>query len=224
MTGGWRQWRRSDLDALTIICRELGMERVHLACVLNMESGFDPSARNPTSSATGLIQWMAPYPGAISRDQLVSLGVVGQLPLLRNWFGRHRGKLARLSDVYSAVALPIGVGAPADAILAGAIGPRAWAYKANPSWDPLGTGRITPDSLAICARASVNRRHNDFYRAWTGEESPYPHPTLALERIGVQSLDEVKAWQASRGLKADGIIGPKTGLRVAVELRAQEGW
>src|SRR5678815_1964329 len=73
-----------------------GLNPGYLAAVMAFESGFNPRAKNATSGALGLIQWIdddsfrdtaraAGLP-SLTRQDLPKLSAVDQLPLVFAWF------------------------------------------------------------------------------------------------------------------------------------------
>jgi Putative peptidoglycan binding domain len=231
-------WRRSDLDVLQIICRECAMDPLHIVAVLHFESSFSPRAMNAKSSATGLIQWMAPYPGGHTREKFAALGVVGQLPILRDRFAQYKGRIGTLGRVYAVVACPaalslrLGDDDPIYAAAESAFTKRVpWqssavrAYRANPGWDPLGSGVVTLRSLGYAARAKWGRAASEFYERMTGAKSPWRQVDDELPSLGY-SLDKsgVRAFQQAMGLKVDGELGPMTRGAIAAQIAQREGW
>jgi len=231
-------WRRSDLDALLIICREVQMSPLHITAVLNFESSFSPRAMNATSSATGIIQWMAPYPGGHSREKFVALGVVGQLPILRDRFAKYKGMLSTLGRVYAVVACPaalsmrLGDDDPIYARSLELMTVRApWresavkSYRANPGWDPLGSGIVTLRSIGYCARAKFTSGAAEFYTALTGQPCPWRLVDDELPSLGF-ALDKagISAFQKHVGIKRDGKLGKMTRGAIASQIAAREAW
>lgn len=156
-----------------------------LANLINFETGgtFSPSVRNPTSSATGLIQFMAATATGMgtSTAALASMSAVTQMEwverYLRQW--QSRG-FSNPTDLYMAVFYPAAMGNPdypfPDRVVAANNGistPREYAEKANrnASLDTgmrgveiLSTGvRVLPallfSSVALLAVALVWRKY-----------------------------------------------------------------
>lgn len=136
------------------IGKRLGADPNNLMAVMKIESGFNPAAKNPKSSATGLIQWMSP-PDGQSREAFAGTPALQQLDHVENWFSRFKGKLTSPGRTYLAVAAP-GVlsGLPQNA------GPETVVYragsaaaKANPLWQDA-KGNVTLGKLdALVTRA-----------------------------------------------------------------------
>jgi hypothetical protein len=117
-----RDWTDEDFDELCAIASAASAPGVvcrpqWLLSVMWVEGrGARADAANPTSSATGLIQWMGTpvmaegqpkmvYYGH-TREKFKALGVRGQLPMVRRWFVPHKGYLSSVAAVYTAVFLP----------------------------------------------------------------------------------------------------------------------
>lgn len=115
--------------------------------VMKTESGFNAGAKNPTSTATGLIQWMTP-PNGMSRDQWAAQPASAQLQYVEKWMSPYQGKLNSPGRVYLAVAAPGILGKlPKDA------GPDTVIYaagskeaKANAGWQDA-HGNVTLGKL-----------------------------------------------------------------------------
>lgn len=220
-----------------MICRECGVDPLHLVAVMHFESSFSPRAMNP-SGATGLLQWMPPYPGKHTRDKLVSLGVVGQLPYVRDRYARYKGKTSTLGRAYAVVAAPapLSLGFDDDEpiyarslelmqrkvpwekqVVAG--------YRQNPAWDPMRHGVVTLRSLGYCARARWGQGASDFYERLTGAKSPWGIIDEWLPKLGYQlNRDGVAAFQRAVKITADGQLGPQTRGAIAWQIAELEGW
>lgn len=94
--------------------QRLGMNPNDLAAVISFETSgtFSPSKRNPSSSATGLIQFMAGSGGTrgkyygMSRDQFGNLSFAEQMKYVERYFRDKKfsaDKKVNVADVYTAV-------------------------------------------------------------------------------------------------------------------------
>jgi len=101
------------------ICEKLKMNPDDLMAIMAFESGFNPTARNPRSGATGLIQWMpetaADY--GVSTDDLAKMSAFEQLDYVYKYFKPYAGKIHDIKDAYMVVFMPIAVGKEDDYIL-----------------------------------------------------------------------------------------------------------
>jgi hypothetical protein len=118
----------------------------HLASVIALESRFDPRAVNPSSKATGLIQWL---PSTARRhgttvEAIREMTAAQQLELMRSYFEPFRGVSPR--DIAIAVLMPndrnggSNIGASDDKVIAQAGEP---AYDLNAGLDIGADGLIT---------------------------------------------------------------------------------
>jgi hypothetical protein len=159
-------WNDADFDTLVAIAKDCSSKRgacdpKWLLSVMWIESGGKPGARNPTSSATGLIQWMGKkgdYFG-YTRDQFAALSVGEQLKFARQWFLPYKGKLINLAACYLAVFTPAFVPYAGDDnyVISDVNGKLAWIANANPLFDKRGNndGKIQIWELASAARLTV---------------------------------------------------------------------
>lgn len=101
-------------DSIARVAKNIGVNPNDLAAVISFETGgtFDPSKRNPRSSATGLIQFMSGSGGTkgkyygMSRDQFGSLSFDEQMKYVERYFkerGFKQGGNYSTGDVYGAV-------------------------------------------------------------------------------------------------------------------------
>lgn len=134
-------WTPEVAQAVKWGAEQLGIDPNYLASVISFETGgtFSPNKRNPSSTATGLIQFMEYSDGrrdgkyyGMTRDQFGSLSVAQQMKYVVDYFkskGLKPG--ASLGQVYDAVT---GTGYKAG----------SQAYKLNKVWDANKDGVISP--------------------------------------------------------------------------------
>lgn len=128
-------------DEIVRVAESLGTRPEWLANVINFESkGGDPQAVNPTSDATGLIQFMPRTAARLgtSTDALRGMDGREQMLYVEEYFEPFRGRLNSQEDVYMAVFYPKAMGDPdfefpekVVAQNAGIRTPRDYASKAN---------------------------------------------------------------------------------------------
>jgi hypothetical protein len=108
---------------------------------------FSPSVRNPQSSATGLIQFMAATARDLgtTTDDLARMTAEEQLGYVQAYFAPYRGHLPTLADVYMAILWPAAVGKPDDFVLWANGAP---AYHANKGLDVDRDGQVTKGEAA----------------------------------------------------------------------------
>lgn len=132
---------------LVEVSHTLGVDPNYLATVISFESAgtFSPSIKNPGSSATGLIQFMASTAKGLgtSVEALAAMTATEQLVYVQKYFEiAAKGKnLSRLRDVYLTVFAPgfVNKGDDAPAYIKGQGG----AYEVNAAMDRDGDGIIT---------------------------------------------------------------------------------
>lgn len=117
------------------ICDELGWGSEHpswlMACMA-FETGraFRSDTRNPWSSATGLIQFMAATARGLgtSTRKLAAMDEVAQLDYVRRYFEPYAERIRSLEDMYMAILWPRGIAKPLEYIL-WKTGTRAYAVN-----------------------------------------------------------------------------------------------
>src|SRR5690606_16136703 len=105
---------------------------------------FSPSVKNPGSSATGLIQFMAATARSLgtTTTALAKMTVIEQLDYVGMYFKPYRHRLKNLGDVYSAIIWPNAVG-KADNYVLWTKTSHPSTYRANAGLDVNGDGTIT---------------------------------------------------------------------------------
>lgn len=109
-----KNFTKAKADSISRVAKNIGVNPNDLAAVISFETGgtFDPSKRNPNSSATGLIQFMKGSGGTkgqyygMSRDKFGSLSFDEQMVYVEKYFkdrGFKSGKSKTTGDVYGAV-------------------------------------------------------------------------------------------------------------------------
>lgn len=105
-------------ESIARVARNIGVDPNHLASVISFETGgsFNPAAKNPKSSATGLIQFMSGSGGTkgkyygMSRDQFSSLSFDDQMKYVEKYYKDRDSRFKpgneknnSVGDVYGAV-------------------------------------------------------------------------------------------------------------------------
>lgn len=90
-----------------------------LMASIKFESNFDPQARNPNSSASGLIQWMEATAIDLGTtiEAIRAMTSMEQLELVDKYFRPFFGHIHSLSDCYAVILKPSAVGLPEDAVI-----------------------------------------------------------------------------------------------------------
>lgn len=138
VSGSGRGFSADKAASIERVAAELGLEPNDLAQIISFETGgtFDTNARNPKSSATGLIQKMKDPDGKYyghTRDELGAMSFDDQMEkVVKRYFqerGFSDGRTHSLADAYEAVA---GSGYKKG----------SQAYDLNKVWDTNGDGVI----------------------------------------------------------------------------------
>jgi hypothetical protein len=126
------------------ISGELGIDPNFLMAAMAFESmrTFSSNVQNPSSKATGLIQFMPSTARALgtSIEALKRMTPVAQLDFVRQYFLPYRGRLKDITDVYMAILWPKAVGQPASYIL---FAQDSLPYKLNRGLDVNTDGAVT---------------------------------------------------------------------------------
>ena len=148
-----KNFTKEKAESIARVAKNIGVDPNDLAAVISFETGgtFNPNARNPKSSATGLIQFMAGSGGkkglyyGMTRDQFGGLSFDEQMKYVERYF-RERGFDGRrkrdVADTYTAVT---GYGYREG----------SKAYELNSKWDSNGDGYIDKGEAVL----------NPFFRA-----------------------------------------------------------
>ncbi|HEV7554680.1 MAG TPA: peptidoglycan-binding domain-containing protein [Kofleriaceae bacterium] len=122
------------------VAARLGTKVEWLLNVMMMESTLDPHKKNPKSTATGLIQFMAKTARGLgtSTAALRGMTAVQQLDWVEKYFKPFKGKLTSQAAVYAAVGSGKVGNDDRVAFRAG-----SKEYNANKAWDVNGDGKIT---------------------------------------------------------------------------------
>lgn len=108
-------------SAMKSLAAGLGLDADAILGVMSLESGLNPQATNPTSKATGLIQWMPATAKALGTtvDLLRGMTAVQQLEYVKRYLAPLRQKIREdePGDYYMAVFMPAYIGAPRETVL-----------------------------------------------------------------------------------------------------------
>ncbi len=133
-------------SALAEMALSLGLDPSFLAACMRVETGgtFSPSIQNPSTKATGLIQFMPDTARNMgtSIDALARMSPTKQLEWVKRYFAPYARRIRPHvpGDYYLAVFWPAAIGRPASDVIATA-GSRV--YDQNKGLDRDGDGRIT---------------------------------------------------------------------------------
>lgn len=131
------------------IAKNLSIDPNWMMAVMGFETGytFSPSARNPGSSATGLIQFLQSTAIGLgtTTSRLARMTAVEQLDYVEGYYQSvAAGRIRNLGDAYLAVLFPPGVGRPDTYVMwQRDSGPYQREYAANSGLDREKKGYIT---------------------------------------------------------------------------------
>ncbi|MCK9802086.1 hypothetical protein M1B34_31615 [Pseudomonas sp. MAFF 302030] len=133
-----------------------------LMAVMGFETGytFSPAARNPGSTATGLIQFLESSARSLgtSTAQLARMSAVQQLDYVESYYKPYSGRIRNLGDAYLAVLWPAAVGRPDSYVMwERDNGPYQREYAANSGLDVNRNGVITRGEAVASANSSYMR-------------------------------------------------------------------
>lgn len=129
------------LQEVSALSARLGIPPEWLIAVMGFETGgtYSPSKRNPSSGATGLIQFMPSTARGLgtSTGALAKMSQSQQLKFVEKYLSPYKGRFNSLEDLYMSVLMPTGVGKGPNYKLPG------WAYRQNSGLDINKDGAIS---------------------------------------------------------------------------------
>lgn len=139
------------IDGLLWIFDEIKLSPELLVPCMKFESNLDPKARNPASSASGLIQFMSATATALGTtiEKIRAMGPMEQLGFVHKYFKNIKKDWsgASLCDVYLAILYPKAIGLSPDAQV---FVKGSSTYTVNAGLDTNKDGYVT--KREICAR------------------------------------------------------------------------
>lgn len=150
------------------VAARLGFDPNWLMAVMGFETGytFSPAARNPGSTATGLIQFIESTARGLgtSTAQLARMTAVQQLDFVERYYQPQAARIRNLGDAYLAVLWPLAVGMPDSFIMwQKDEGPYQRQYALNSGLDVNRDGNITRGDAVASVNQSL-RRGQQFVR------------------------------------------------------------
>ena len=153
---GNKNFTKEKAESIARVAKNIGVDPNDLAAVISFETGgtFNPNIRNPKSSATGLIQFMAGSGGkkglyyGMTRDQFGGLSFDEQMKYVERYFKERGfdGKRKRdVADTYTAIT---GYGYRKG----------SKAYELNKVWDSNGDGYITKGEMVQNKQFKAHQR------------------------------------------------------------------
>lgn len=139
---------------LVELADRIGIDPDWLSAVMSIESNYRPDVQNPSSHATGLIQFLPSTAKALgtSVDALKAMTDAEQLPWVEKYLKPFAGHMKAGEDVYAAVFWPAAVGKGSANVIA-KDGDKV--YAANAGLDKDRNGAITNGDLGAHVEARL---------------------------------------------------------------------
>lgn len=133
------QYRERFKEKIVQVSDNLDIDPNWLMAVINSESGFNPMAVNPYSSATGLIQFLPSTASGLgtSTSALKNMDRVEQLYYVEKYLEPYKNNITGYTDLYLAVFYPAAMDKPASWAFPQSI------YAGNAIVDVNNDGKIT---------------------------------------------------------------------------------
>lgn len=124
------------------VAKSLNLDASWLMAIMYHESGINTTAKNPSSTATGLIQFTRATAIALgtTTTALARMTAVDQMDYVEKYFNQYKGRISNLTDCYMAVFYPKAMGQPDSYVIATA---PSETYNANANLDSDHDGVIT---------------------------------------------------------------------------------
>lgn len=146
------------------IADELAIDVDSISAVIARESAWNPRAKNPGGSASGLLQWIETTAKGLGTTTAAirAMSILEQLELVKAYFRPYRGRIRTPADAQMAVFMPAFVGKPLDTVVAAKDGTRrfgkvteAEVYEKNKAYDRDRKGYITVGDVTDSVRRTV---------------------------------------------------------------------
>jgi hypothetical protein len=125
----------------------LGIPSEELLRAMHFETGgtFSTSIKNPTGSATGLIQFIESTAESLgtSTAELAKMTREEQMQYVEKYLTPYKGRMKDFGDIYMAIHLPVAVGKSDDYVIYDNESLRTQAYKQNRGLDTNNDGKVT---------------------------------------------------------------------------------
>ncbi len=165
-TNGKLVWGARVDQAFRVKIREIGqrlsIDPNWMMAVMGFETGytFSPAARNPGSTAVGLIQFLQSTARSLgtTTSQLSRMTAVSQLDYVEAYFQQYASSIKNLGDAYMAVLWPAAISRPDQYVLwEKNSGPYQSIYAVNSGLDVGNKGYITRGDAVSSVNTSYQR-------------------------------------------------------------------
>lgn len=134
--------RAQFIAKVKVVAATLGIPADWLMVVMYKESRLKPNAKNPKSTATGLIQWLESTAEGLGTTtaKLAAMNGLQQLDYVLAYYKPYAKRCKSLTDTYLAVHYPVAMGKAATAVV---YAKGSKAYAANAGLDMDKNGQVT---------------------------------------------------------------------------------
>lgn len=160
---GVEKLSQAQLRSIVSVADSLGWDADWILAIEKFESNFDPKATNPSSGATGAIQFMPGPNGSAARlgtstDALRHMSLIDQQQYVYAYFLPFKNQVHSLEDAYLAVFFPKAMGQSDSFIVGSRDGSdfQKAVYRQNSGFDRSGSGVIRRADIVSTIRAVYN--------------------------------------------------------------------
>lgn len=178
------------------VAANLGIDPNWLMAVIDLETGgtFNPSARNPHTGATGLIQFMPDTARELgtSVSALAQMNFMEQLDYVEQYYRPYAQQINSLQDLYLATFFPAAIGQPDSYVLATKNISAGTIARQNPYFDFNRDSQITVGEIKKKLLSRLPAR-------WASRMKQNPGTTIAISLgligvgVAVWKWPEIKA-------------------------------
>ena len=151
------------MESVETVSSNLGIPSEELLRAMHFETGgtFSTSIKNPTGSATGLIQFVEPTAKSLgtSTAELAKMTREEQMVYVEKYLTPYKGRMKDFGDIYMAIHLPVAIGKSNDYVIYDNQTLRTRAYKQNKGLDANKDGKVTKGEAVT--RASRDTKPKD---------------------------------------------------------------
>jgi lysophospholipase L1-like esterase len=140
------------LEKVKEVGKNVGLDYKIILATMYFESKMNPSAQNPMSKATGLIQFM-PFTAkslGTSVDSLKNMSAIQQLKYVEQFYNKHKNLIPQITspeEAYLLVFYPAAVGKPDSYVLGNTNRKKAIIAKQNKPFDSNNDKEITKGEI-----------------------------------------------------------------------------
>lgn len=156
---------KTEFDAkMDTIAEKLGIDKNWLYAVMWCESRMNPKARNSTTAATGLIQFMPKTAIALktSISELYRMSAINQLDYVYAYLAPYKGRMHSVEDVYCVIFFPRALNQPSGYILHTEKTSALTIAKQNPGFDMNKDGQITKAEFYQWIDIYIKKKRNQY--------------------------------------------------------------